>query len=355
VGDPTGHFSADDSQLAFVIWQDDPTTGTRGGKRKRVSIKGEASRLLYDGEVNRDAEAFVLKHVFNAIGVELESDAVSDEEILISKEYAAEMHKAIGARPRCPHQQQDGESLRCDLAAGIDPARGLTTNDACDECDLPECWHRCDNLSIATVRDADAKSVVRRLSYVCAAGRDDVVDWCDCVERRCYVPKLVDAPAPAPNVTVAFPAALHARVDQWRAATCPNALAELQAACSQLPNAHAPEIAAQVAASCRRVMSDLADVLFSASDVPCEGRAVTGDRYKNRLWAFVRKYRADVRKDAAPSQVEAVCDRIDGLHSRACKGDHSDLDAAEVQHLVYDIYSLIYDLARRYDAAQSGH
>jgi hypothetical protein len=63
----------------------------------------------------------------------------------------------------------------------------------------------------------------------------------------------------------------------------------LGSAVRALSTASTAEDFAQVGISGRRYIEQLADALFPASSVPFNGRAVTADKFKNRLWAFIHK------------------------------------------------------------------
>lgn len=64
----------------------------------------------------------------------------------------------------------------------------------------------------------------------------------------------------------------------------------LGSAVNTLSHATNTEDLAQVGLSGRRYIEQLADVLFPSRDTPVNGREVTQNKFKNRLWAFIESY-----------------------------------------------------------------
>lgn len=131
---------------------------------------------------------------------------------------------------------------------------------------------------------------------------------------------------------------------------CPDAAKKLEHAVRRLsPSSEAEEWSA-AAGSCRRLLKDVADALFPATDEKRAERDLSTSCYKNRLWAWIIE-----RKSFAPrglaEQSDALCARVDDLYDKSSKGVHADLTRQEAEYCVVQTYLLVAGLAelRRVD------
>jgi hypothetical protein len=115
-----------------------------------------------------------------------------------------------------------------------------------------------------------------------------------------------------------------------------------------------PEDWSNAVHSCRRVLQDLADNLFPATDTPREkninGRKIEiklgVDNYINRLVCFAEDHTASSRtEEIIGSQLNYLGDRLDALFQAAQKGSHSTISTREEadRYVVYT-YMLVADL-----------
>lgn len=117
-----------------------------------------------------------------------------------------------------------------------------------------------------------------------------------------------------------------------------------------------PEDWSNAVHSCRRVLQDLADNLFPATDTPREkqinGRKIEiklgADSYINRLVCFAEDYASSERtEEIIGSQLNYLGDRLDALFQAAQKGSHSTISTREEadRYVVYT-YMLVADLLK---------
>jgi hypothetical protein len=101
---------------------------------------------------------------------------------------------------------------------------------------------------------------------------------------------------------------------------------------------------AQVAASCRRFLEGLADLLYPPRDSLVGGRKVSATEYRNRLWAYVEGSLSGAGKNLALAQLEDLGRRIDALDRLVNKGLHDQISQIEVRRLIVALVVLAYDL-----------
>jgi uncharacterized protein (DUF2267 family) len=125
----------------------------------------------------------------------------------------------------------------------------------------------------------------------------------------------------------------------------PDAFGELCAAFEHLADRSEPEELAQAAASCRRVLSDLADQLYPASNETRNGHKLDQSRYVNRLWAYAEeRMESDTNAALVGAGLTHLGERIDAVHKLACKGDHADLTVDEAYRCAVQTLLLVSDL-----------
>jgi hypothetical protein len=111
--------------------------------------------------------------------------------------------------------------------------------------------------------------------------------------------------------------------------------------------------------SCRRIMKELADALYPPSDEEVEGidgamRAMTDERYKNRLTEYVRAKVEEKRQRQTVVQIVSdLYSRLDALDGLASKGVHAKVTEAEADTCVVWTYMLAADIVRIADGTSA--
>jgi AbiTii len=138
------------------------------------------------------------------------------------------------------------------------------------------------------------------------------------------------------------------RVDAMIGATVPAAVQKLTAVYEGLQSEN-PEDWSNAVHSCRRVLEDLADALFPATD---EVRHQNGkliklgkEKYINRLIAFVEERRKSKRfSELVGSHLDFLGDRLDAVFKAAQKGSHAMVEREEADRYVVYTYLIVGDL-----------
>lgn len=116
-----------------------------------------------------------------------------------------------------------------------------------------------------------------------------------------------------------------------------------------------PESWAQALTSCRRLLKDLADFLYPATDEPVIGsdgksRILTDDQVKNRLWQYVFEQLGRSKSgDLLLASIQDLGNRIDRLYDLTNKGVHADVSDFEVNQCLIQTFILVGDLLRIVD------
>ncbi|MCS6626941.1 hypothetical protein N0B44_28890 [Roseibacterium beibuensis] len=113
----------------------------------------------------------------------------------------------------------------------------------------------------------------------------------------------------------------------------------LGAASERLANAETDEELAQVAISARRYLEQLADALFSPSDAKRNGRDVTKEAYRNRLWAFVED-----NASGDPTTLKALGSEVDRLVLELNRGVHGAGENVRIAVALADVATLTSQL-----------
>lgn len=125
----------------------------------------------------------------------------------------------------------------------------------------------------------------------------------------------------------------------------------LGAATERLLEAENEEEVAQVALSGRRYLEQLADALFPPTDNSRNGRRLTKNAYKNRLWAFVED-----AVDGDASRLTSVGKEIDRVVAEVNAGVHADRPKKRLTSAICDAAKLTATLfALNPDAANNGY
>jgi hypothetical protein len=140
------------------------------------------------------------------------------------------------------------------------------------------------------------------------------------------------------------------RVDKKLSEICPTAMKKFVAAYERLKSPN-PEEWSQALSSCRNILKDFADYVFPAASTPymCrDGRslAVTNDKYKNRLLAFIDTQYTGNRRKLLMTRLADLESRVHSLNDILSQGTHAEegLDSVDVNICVIDTYLLIGSL-----------
>lgn len=137
-------------------------------------------------------------------------------------------------------------------------------------------------------------------------------------------------------------------VDKQLAEICPDAMKKFLAAYNRLKSDN-PEEWSQSMSSCRNVLKEFADFVFPAQKGTYKKRngealAVTEDKYKNRLLAFIDKESTGSKNKYLSARVSDLESRIHILNDLLSKGTHEGLNLQDVNICVLDTYLLIGSL-----------
>jgi hypothetical protein len=116
----------------------------------------------------------------------------------------------------------------------------------------------------------------------------------------------------------------------------------LGAAVRALKRIQNEEDIAQVGLSGRRYLEQLADVLFQPRDEMFNGRKVTKEKYKNRLWAFIEEsFSEECDKDIRIEEIGKEVDRLIEIFNAVL---HSDADIKKIKKAFGDLTILSIEL-----------
>jgi hypothetical protein len=146
---------------------------------------------------------------------------------------------------------------------------------------------------------------------------------------------------------------IRSRVDSTIAHIVPDAVQKLAAVYENLQSDN-PEDWSNAVRSCRRILQELADVLFPATDeeriVEIEGKKRTiklgKDQYINRVIAFVESKSASSRfNDLVGSHLSFLGNRLDSVFTATQKGSHATIvSRQEADRYVVYTYLLLGDI-----------
>ncbi|MDD7965894.1 hypothetical protein [Actinomycetospora lemnae] len=107
-----------------------------------------------------------------------------------------------------------------------------------------------------------------------------------------------------------------------------------------------PEQLAQVALSCRRLLERLADALYPARPETVDGRNVSEDKYRNRLWAYIEEQMTSSTESAILlANLVDVGTRVNSLDAASNKGLHAKVvGSSEIHRLLVNLTVLVFDL-----------
>lgn len=101
--------------------------------------------------------------------------------------------------------------------------------------------------------------------------------------------------------------------------------------------------------SCRRILSDLADSLYTPTEVPLvvAGRTIKlgKDQYVNRLVQYITsKSESKTYQSIVGADLRSIGERIDAVNDAVCKGTHTDISKDEASRYLIHTYLLISDI-----------
>lgn len=135
---------------------------------------------------------------------------------------------------------------------------------------------------------------------------------------------------------------------------CPEALQEFVAA-NQGVRENNPETRAQALLSCRRLLKDLADVLYPPPEQPVAGvdgrlRDLSEEKYISRLWQFLYEQTAhSTSAELLMATIEDLGHRVDRLYELTNKGVHAEVGEFEANQCLIQTYLIVGDLLRVLD------
>ena len=138
-----------------------------------------------------------------------------------------------------------------------------------------------------------------------------------------------------------------ATVDELIVRAVPDAVKKFESAYENLKSTN-PEDWANAVHSCRRILQDLADAIFPASQPRTVGSKVIqlgADNYINRLIAYVEDHSSSERfKDLVGSHLEFLGNRLDAIFQATQKGSHRSVSKEDADRFVIYTYLVIGDI-----------
>lgn len=129
---------------------------------------------------------------------------------------------------------------------------------------------------------------------------------------------------------------------------CPKAIEKFVSVYSNMDSDN-PEDWANAVHSCRRILLDLADVLYPPQEEPIivNGKKVKvgKDQYINRLIQFISgKEGSKTYKDIVGADLGSIGMRLDSINDAVCKGTHVEVTKDEASRYIIHTYLLISDI-----------
>jgi hypothetical protein len=140
-------------------------------------------------------------------------------------------------------------------------------------------------------------------------------------------------------------------VDEQLAKVAPQALEQVSSAYKRAEEGGEEE-RSQALLSCRRALKSVADVLYSATDIPVQDvqggeHSLTDDKWRNRLVEFVKqKVESAVSGEVLTTQLDDLARRFRGLGEASSRGVHADVSEFELNQAVIQTYLTVGDLLR---------
>lgn len=102
--------------------------------------------------------------------------------------------------------------------------------------------------------------------------------------------------------------------------------------------------------SCRRILKDVADLVYPATDKVINGHKLTDDKYINRIWEFLRtNYGSSSEKEFSESIINYLAAIIEELNDILYKGVHDDVTGELAKKVMIITFLILADLMQYYD------
>ena len=118
----------------------------------------------------------------------------------------------------------------------------------------------------------------------------------------------------------------------------------LYSAFQRLEYLETSEDLAYASLSCRRILENLADVVYPPRKELVGGRRVAGKEYRNRLWAYISDRLSGREKELLLSELNDIGRRVDKLYDLSNKGIHDKVSLSEARRLLLGVVILLYDI-----------
>lgn len=129
---------------------------------------------------------------------------------------------------------------------------------------------------------------------------------------------------------------------------CPDITVKLSSVYSNMDSDN-PEDWANAVHSCRRILVDLADVLYPPQEEPIMigGKTVKvgPEQYINRLVQFIAgQAGSKTYRDVVGADLSSIGMRLDAINDAVCKGTHTEISKDEASRYIIHTYMLISDI-----------
>lgn len=129
---------------------------------------------------------------------------------------------------------------------------------------------------------------------------------------------------------------------------CPKAIEKFISVYSNM-DSNNPEDWANAVHSCRRILLDLADVIYPPKNEPIiiDGKKIKvgKDQYINRLIQFINsKAESKTFADVIGADLSSIGMRLDAINEAVCKGTHANVTKDEASRYIIHTYLLISDI-----------
>lgn len=129
---------------------------------------------------------------------------------------------------------------------------------------------------------------------------------------------------------------------------CPNAIGKFVSVYENIDSGNAEDWANAVH-SCRRILIELADVLYPPTDTPVEtgGKSIKvgQEQYVNRIIQYISsKKNSETYMKVIGSNLSHIGERLDATVNAVCKGTHTEVAQAEAERYIIYTYTLLADI-----------
>jgi hypothetical protein len=118
----------------------------------------------------------------------------------------------------------------------------------------------------------------------------------------------------------------------------------LYSAFQRLEHLETSEDLAQASLTCRRILENLADVVYPPRKELVNGRRVGDKEYRNRLWAYISDCLSSREKELLLAELNDIGGRVDKLYDLSNKGIHDKVSLSEARRLLLGEVILLYDI-----------